>query len=262
MSKQIKFLDIENAVEHGGILLDDGNVICGCCGGIFEADEEGITWKLVHAYDTWIDLTSEICGDDLRANMPVESTSLLSLATRRDDIPERISKEMIRRGLTDEDIKLVEYDGEVVAEIGEHWFHFGAVNGDLGIDVHSDTTPFDDDVEAIWEAINADPINGPTEEESTECLYYKAYLQERFRDRDAEYAGREIHYSMEEQIDACYRYLNWTDSHKNPYEMTEDELLSAEIELENCVPGIAWVDHAGYTTTVPQDKSNGYLILS
>lgn len=37
--KQIIFCDIENKVEHGGILLDDGDVVCGCCGGLIPQDE-------------------------------------------------------------------------------------------------------------------------------------------------------------------------------------------------------------------------------
>ena len=48
---------------------------------------------------------------------------------------------------------------------------------------------------------------------------------------------------------------------KNPYDMTEDELLEAQKELDQCEPGIAWVAHAGYAQAVPQDKSNGCLIL-
>lgn len=60
MSKQIKFVDLENNSTHGGILLDDGNVICGCCGGMFEKDEEGETWKLLELYKTWMSLDEVI----------------------------------------------------------------------------------------------------------------------------------------------------------------------------------------------------------
>lgn len=38
MSKQVKFVDEELNVL-GGIELDDGSVICGCCGSIFEPDD-------------------------------------------------------------------------------------------------------------------------------------------------------------------------------------------------------------------------------
>ena len=53
MSKQIKFVDLENNSTHGGILLDDGNVVCGCFGGLFEREEEGTTWKAIEVYDSW-----------------------------------------------------------------------------------------------------------------------------------------------------------------------------------------------------------------
>lgn len=64
MVKQIKFKDIENDVIHGGILLDDGNVVCGCCGGIHEKDEQGVTWQLIKEYDSWVNLDGDILGDD------------------------------------------------------------------------------------------------------------------------------------------------------------------------------------------------------
>lgn len=67
--KQCKIFDIENKKVHGGILLDDGSVICGCCGGLIEADEIGdnndSTHRVLRVYENWIDLTFEICGDDL-----------------------------------------------------------------------------------------------------------------------------------------------------------------------------------------------------
>ena len=58
MAKQIKFIDLENQKIHGG------NVICGCCGGLQEKTEEGVTRKKLETYSNWIDLTEEICGDD------------------------------------------------------------------------------------------------------------------------------------------------------------------------------------------------------
>lgn len=67
--KQIKFYDKEDELSHGGILLDNGDVICGCCGGLFKKDEEGTAWKLEKIYDFWVDLTAEICGDDLQRQL-------------------------------------------------------------------------------------------------------------------------------------------------------------------------------------------------
>lgn len=60
MSKQVKFVDKELNVL-GGIELNDGSVICGCCGSIFEPDDIVIITR----YDTWVNLTEEICGDDV-----------------------------------------------------------------------------------------------------------------------------------------------------------------------------------------------------
>jgi hypothetical protein len=57
--KQIEFVDKENNCTHGGILTDDGDVICGCCGGLFEADEKGTTWDLVREIE-WVNLDETI----------------------------------------------------------------------------------------------------------------------------------------------------------------------------------------------------------
>ena len=64
MIKQVKFKELETNDIHGGILLDNGDLICGCCGGIFEADEKGETWELLKEYDNWVSLDDEIIGDD------------------------------------------------------------------------------------------------------------------------------------------------------------------------------------------------------
>lgn len=67
MPKQIMFKDLDGEDKHSGILLDNGDVICGCCGGIFEADEKGETWELIKEYSDWLNLDEEICGEDLYA---------------------------------------------------------------------------------------------------------------------------------------------------------------------------------------------------
>lgn len=82
MSKQIKFYDPENEVEHGGIILDDGNILCACCGSIIEKDEVSIakvkepsnylkelygsndnkivTAEILQEYETWVDFSDYI----------------------------------------------------------------------------------------------------------------------------------------------------------------------------------------------------------
>lgn len=60
--KQVVFKDFENGATCGGIMLENGDVICGCCGGLLEADERGDTWDIVKFYDTWVDISREIIG--------------------------------------------------------------------------------------------------------------------------------------------------------------------------------------------------------
>ena len=62
--KQVRFIDKENDVIHGGILTDDGDIICGCCGGLIEKGDIGKTHQILEVYKFWVDLDEEILGDD------------------------------------------------------------------------------------------------------------------------------------------------------------------------------------------------------
>ena len=63
MAKQIKFKELCEGNEIGGIMLDNGDVVCGCCGSIFPMYEKGKTWELVEDYgDCWVDISAEIIG--------------------------------------------------------------------------------------------------------------------------------------------------------------------------------------------------------
>ena len=64
--KQILFYDISETPRslHAGILLDNGDCICGCCGGLFEKDEYGEAWEIEKEYPEWMDIQIAICGDD------------------------------------------------------------------------------------------------------------------------------------------------------------------------------------------------------
>ena len=53
MLKQVMFVDLENDQKHLGILLENGDVLCCCCGGIQEAEDRGVTWELVSEYQEW-----------------------------------------------------------------------------------------------------------------------------------------------------------------------------------------------------------------
>ena len=58
--KQIKFLDIENDMVHGGILTDDGDIICACCGGLIPNDEITGNVIILETYLDWIDFSDYI----------------------------------------------------------------------------------------------------------------------------------------------------------------------------------------------------------
>lgn len=64
--RQVKFMDSDGAI-YGGILLEDGSIICGCCGGVFPSDdigkiEEGAEAEIVEAYDYWVNISDTIIG--------------------------------------------------------------------------------------------------------------------------------------------------------------------------------------------------------
>ena len=60
LATQVRFLDKEDGVIHAGILYDD-KIICGCCGGVFDAYSEYI--EILESYEDWVDLTETIIGD-------------------------------------------------------------------------------------------------------------------------------------------------------------------------------------------------------
>ena len=58
--KQIKFHEVGEDIEIGGILIDDGNIVSGCCGSLFEPEDV----EIIKEYESWIDLSEEIKGDE------------------------------------------------------------------------------------------------------------------------------------------------------------------------------------------------------
>lgn len=66
--EQILFYDVENELYHGGILLDDGDILCACCGGIIEKDDPDT--RIVKEYKDWIDFSDAIVDvDDIIADL-------------------------------------------------------------------------------------------------------------------------------------------------------------------------------------------------
>ena len=62
MATQVKIRDVENGTIHGGIRIDNGDIICACCGGIIPADEQVIEYgfELLKEYPVWIDFSDSI----------------------------------------------------------------------------------------------------------------------------------------------------------------------------------------------------------
>lgn len=54
--RQILFKILEGGTTHAGFLLENGDVVCGCCGEIFEADEV----EILEDYFDWVDLQTAI----------------------------------------------------------------------------------------------------------------------------------------------------------------------------------------------------------
>lgn len=59
MAKQVIFRDLDGAI-HSGIKIDTNSIICGCCG---QELRPGFC-KILHTYDYWVELESQITGDD------------------------------------------------------------------------------------------------------------------------------------------------------------------------------------------------------
>ena len=63
---QVKFWDVDGGHYVGGIAYRD-EVICGCCGGLYEISEiyefapEDV--EPIMVYDTWVDIQAEIIGE-------------------------------------------------------------------------------------------------------------------------------------------------------------------------------------------------------
>lgn len=59
--KQIQFKDLmDDDKMLGGILLDDGSIICGCCGSLIEKDNPD--FEIVEEFKTWADISEAIMG--------------------------------------------------------------------------------------------------------------------------------------------------------------------------------------------------------
>ena len=60
MARQVIFKDRFADDIHAGILLDNGDIICGCCGCRVDSEDRSI----LRIYDSWVNLEANIAGED------------------------------------------------------------------------------------------------------------------------------------------------------------------------------------------------------
>lgn len=90
---------------------------------------------------------------------------------------ERISKELIRKGIENKTITFdmdADQSDQCIAYIGDYWFYISSPQSKKAEDCTTEEL-----VGYVYEAINDEPINDDNDDDATECLYYKAVLEER-----------------------------------------------------------------------------------
>lgn len=63
MIKQCKFYDYNSDVYLGGIMLENGDIICACCGCRIPADKlthDNDQFKIIEIYENWVDFSETI----------------------------------------------------------------------------------------------------------------------------------------------------------------------------------------------------------
>ena len=51
--------EVHNAKRHG-ILCPNGDMICTCCGHVYDKKDRGIAWDIVKQYSKWRNLSTEV----------------------------------------------------------------------------------------------------------------------------------------------------------------------------------------------------------
>ena len=59
MIKQIKFLDKRENEILGGLLLENNDILCGCCGCIIPSDEQDDI-EIIEIYSNWKNISDTI----------------------------------------------------------------------------------------------------------------------------------------------------------------------------------------------------------
>lgn len=78
---QVRFTDLENDITLGGIMLENGDVLCGECGGVFEAGDMDVTWRLIEVLP-WSDISDAILGKDARVTVETPYGTLIATSAK------------------------------------------------------------------------------------------------------------------------------------------------------------------------------------
>lgn len=108
--------------------------------------------------------------------MRIKEEEKEQVAKGTDRTTERISEELIRGGIENGIISFGQEEGQLTAKIGDNWFYIGNDNEEYG--KTADDFPKEELIARVYENINSEPINSVDIEDATECLYYKAVLEE------------------------------------------------------------------------------------
>lgn len=73
--KQIIFKDLEEGTTQAGFLMDDGTVVCGCCGEEYTGSEKGIKYEILKTSEYWADIQVAILVDNQELYNYVETTN-------------------------------------------------------------------------------------------------------------------------------------------------------------------------------------------
>lgn len=85
---------------------------------------------------------------------------------------ERVSRELVESGIDEGIIRFGMQDSTLAAHIGDYWFYI-AEEGSAGEDIAHDEL-----ASLVYETVNDEPISADDEEDATERLYYKCFLEE------------------------------------------------------------------------------------
>ncbi len=89
--KQVVFADPDNPGEWiVGIAYKD-EIICACCGGIFDIDDvieqaklDGVK-QAIYPYEDWVDIAYGITGDDCPKGLSIENGKIIEVEVEDDE---------------------------------------------------------------------------------------------------------------------------------------------------------------------------------